>query len=44
MVKKFVPFAVLERFIVDIMIKAGIPEADAGIIGDVLTSGRQAWI
>ncbi len=36
MVKKFVPFAVLERFNVEIMIKAGIPEADAGIIGDVL--------
>jgi L-2-hydroxycarboxylate dehydrogenase (NAD+) len=36
MVKKFVPFAVLERFNVEIMIKAGIPEADARIIGDVL--------
>jgi len=36
MVKKFVPFAILERFNVEIMIKAGIPEADAGIIGDVL--------
>jgi len=36
MVKKFVPFAILERFNVEIMIKAGIPKADAGIIGDVL--------
>jgi len=36
MVKKFVPFPVLERFNVEIMIKAGIPEADARIIGDVL--------
>jgi L-2-hydroxycarboxylate dehydrogenase (NAD+) len=36
MVKKFVPIAVLERFNVEIMIKAGIPEADARIIGDVL--------
>ncbi len=36
MIKKFIPFAVLERFNVEIMIKAGIPEADAGIIGDVL--------
>jgi LDH2 family malate/lactate/ureidoglycolate dehydrogenase len=36
MVKKSVPFAVLERFMVDILIKAGIPEADARIVCDVL--------
>ncbi len=36
MEKKFVPFAVLKKFMVDIMVKAGIPEADAGIVGDVL--------
>jgi LDH2 family malate/lactate/ureidoglycolate dehydrogenase len=36
MLKKFVPFAILERFLVDIMVKAGIPEADAIIVGDVL--------
>jgi LDH2 family malate/lactate/ureidoglycolate dehydrogenase len=36
MSKKFVPFAIMERFLVDIMVKAGIPEADAIIVGDVL--------
>ena len=36
MLKKFVPFEVLERFNVEILVKAGIPEADARIIGDVL--------
>ncbi|MFZ0471739.1 MAG: Ldh family oxidoreductase, partial [Bacteroidales bacterium] len=36
MEKKFVPFEVLERFLVDIMVKAGIPEADSRIVGDVL--------
>ena len=36
MVKRFVPFAVVERFMVDILMKAGIPEADARIVGDVL--------
>ena len=29
MEKKFIPFAVLEKFLVDIMVKAGIPEADS---------------
>jgi L-2-hydroxycarboxylate dehydrogenase (NAD+) len=36
MEKKFIPFAVLEKFLVDIMVKAGIPEADSRIVGDVL--------
>jgi LDH2 family malate/lactate/ureidoglycolate dehydrogenase len=34
--KKFIPFAVLEKFMVNVMVKAGIPEADARIVGDVL--------
>ena len=34
--KKFIPFAVLEKFMVNVMVKAGIPEADAKIVGDVL--------
>jgi L-2-hydroxycarboxylate dehydrogenase (NAD+) len=34
--KKFIPFNVLEKFMVDVMVKAGIPEADAEIVGDVL--------
>ena len=36
MEKKFIPFAVLEKFLVDVMVKAGIPEEDAGIVADVL--------
>jgi len=35
-VKKFIPFEVLEKFMVDVMVKAGIPVQDAGIIGDAL--------
>jgi LDH2 family malate/lactate/ureidoglycolate dehydrogenase len=34
--KKFIPFEVLEIFMVKVMIKAGIPEADAKIVGDAL--------
>jgi L-2-hydroxycarboxylate dehydrogenase (NAD+) len=34
--KKFIPFEVLEKFMVNVMVKAGIPEEDARIIGDVL--------
>jgi L-2-hydroxycarboxylate dehydrogenase (NAD+) len=34
--KKFIPFEVLEKFMEKVMVKAGIPEADARIIGDVL--------
>jgi LDH2 family malate/lactate/ureidoglycolate dehydrogenase len=36
MVKKFIPFEVLDKFIVNVMVKAGIPEEDAKIVGDVL--------
>jgi LDH2 family malate/lactate/ureidoglycolate dehydrogenase len=36
MVKKFIPFEVLEKFMLEVMLKAGIPEEDAKIIGDVL--------
>lgn len=36
MEKKFIPFEVLEKFMVNVMVKAGIPEADAKIVGDVL--------
>jgi len=35
-VKKFIRFEVLEKFMVDVMVKAGIPVQDAGIIGDAL--------
>ncbi len=35
-VKKFIPFEVIEKFMVNVMVKAGIPEKDAKIIGDVL--------
>jgi LDH2 family malate/lactate/ureidoglycolate dehydrogenase len=34
--KKFIPFEVLEKFMVNVMGKAGIPKADAKIVGDVL--------
>ncbi|MEI6048702.1 MAG: Ldh family oxidoreductase [Bacteroidota bacterium] len=33
---KFIPFEVLEKFMLNVMVKAGIPEEDAGIICDVL--------
>jgi L-2-hydroxycarboxylate dehydrogenase (NAD+) len=36
MAQKFIPFTVVENFINRIMVKAGIPEEDAKIIGDVL--------
>jgi L-2-hydroxycarboxylate dehydrogenase (NAD+) len=36
MENKFIPFNVIEKFINEIMMKAGIPEEDARIIGDVL--------
>jgi L-2-hydroxycarboxylate dehydrogenase (NAD+) len=36
MKKKSVPFEVLEKFIVNVMVKSGIPEADARIVSDVL--------
>jgi L-2-hydroxycarboxylate dehydrogenase (NAD+) len=34
--KKFIPFEILEKFMVNVMVKAGIPLKDAKIIGDVL--------
>jgi L-2-hydroxycarboxylate dehydrogenase (NAD+) len=34
--KKYIPFEVLQKFMEDVMVKAGIPEADSKIIGDVL--------
>jgi L-2-hydroxycarboxylate dehydrogenase (NAD+) len=36
MLKKFIPFEVMEKFMVDVMVKAGIPGKDAGIVADVL--------
>jgi L-2-hydroxycarboxylate dehydrogenase (NAD+) len=36
MLKRFIPFDVLEEFMVKVMVKAGIPEKDARIIGDAL--------
>lgn len=36
MEKKFVPFAVLEKFMADVLIRAGIPEEDSRIVADVL--------
>jgi L-2-hydroxycarboxylate dehydrogenase (NAD+) len=36
MEQKFIPFDLLEKFLVDIMKKAGIPEDDAKIVSDVL--------
>jgi L-2-hydroxycarboxylate dehydrogenase (NAD+) len=35
-VKKFIPFEVLEKFMVNVMVKAGIPPEDAKIVADVL--------
>ena len=34
--QKFIPFEVIERFMTEVMVKAGIPAEDARIIGDVL--------
>ena len=36
MSNKFIPFDILEKFMVNVMVKAGIPKDDAAIIGDVL--------
>jgi L-2-hydroxycarboxylate dehydrogenase (NAD+) len=33
---KFIPFEILEKFMVDVMVKAGIPKEDAGIVADTL--------
>lgn len=36
MKQKFIPFEVIEKFIINVMIKTGIPAEDARIVGDVL--------
>jgi L-2-hydroxycarboxylate dehydrogenase (NAD+) len=36
MLKKFIPFEILNKFMVNVMIRAGISEQDARIIGDAL--------
>jgi len=36
MEKKYIPFDVIEKFSVEVMVKAGIPREDAKIVGDVL--------
>jgi L-2-hydroxycarboxylate dehydrogenase (NAD+) len=36
MEKKFIPFEVLDKFMVRVMVKAGIPNEDAKIVSDVL--------
>jgi len=36
MIKKFISFEVIEDFMVNVMVKAGIPAEDAKIVGDVL--------
>jgi L-2-hydroxycarboxylate dehydrogenase (NAD+) len=36
MVHKYIPFKVIEKFMTEIMVKAGIPIEDSKIIGDVL--------
>jgi len=36
MEQKFIPFEVIEKFMVNVMVKAGIPEEDAKVVGDVL--------
>lgn len=34
--KKFIPFEVLDKFLVDVMVKAGVPKEDAKIVADAL--------
>jgi L-2-hydroxycarboxylate dehydrogenase (NAD+) len=36
MEQKFIPFEIIEKFTVDVMVRAGIPQEDAKIISDVL--------
>ena len=36
MLKKYIPFGILEKFMVDVMVHAGIPQEDAMIVGDAL--------
>jgi L-2-hydroxycarboxylate dehydrogenase (NAD+) len=44
MCQKFVAFEVIERFTVDVMVKAGIPQEDAKIIADVLLQADKSGI
>ncbi len=34
--ERFIPFDVIEKFMIEVMVKAGIPEGDAKIVADVL--------
>jgi len=36
MVEKYIPFEIVENFMIKVLMKAGIPEGDARIVGDVL--------
>jgi L-2-hydroxycarboxylate dehydrogenase (NAD+) len=36
MQKKYIPFEVIVKFLVNVLVKAGIPHEDAGIVSDVL--------
>jgi len=36
MEKKYIPFDVIEKFMVEVLVKSGIPNDDAKIIGDIL--------
>lgn len=36
MISKFIPFEVVEKFMVNVLVKAGVPLEDAKIVGDVL--------
>jgi LDH2 family malate/lactate/ureidoglycolate dehydrogenase len=42
--KKYIPFEILEKFMVNVMVKTGIPESDAKIIGDVLLQSDKLGI
>jgi len=42
--KKHIPFEVIEKFMVKVLVKAGIPEDDAKIIGDVLLQADKLGI
>jgi L-2-hydroxycarboxylate dehydrogenase (NAD+) len=44
MEQKFIAFEVIEKFIVDVMVKAGIPGEDARIVGDVLLQADKSGI
>ncbi len=44
MEQKFIPFRVIEKFITEVMVKAGIPGDDARIIADVLLQADKSGI